>query len=426
MLAAAARRGRAFLMFEKSTSDARPYGADDDTEPHRCLAGRGCSNRVKDGDDWLGALTADAASLCESCTKAVAWAVDDMAEIWLALHLAIGDQSRRNGQKVAVSRSAPINLNTDVDATKVAIVEWLIAAAARIAEGMNVDDPRPVNNTDAEHARVVAACTRLIGPNVERLLALGSDNVTVWLSAGETEYPGERFYVDENGVPHHGTQIVAMSGVELALTLRAVHRTARSLLALTTPQDKLSMPCPGCNEYELIRSHRTINTVAGETKEIDQIDCGACQLSWPYERYQQLCLIWVKEDEMEREKLQKALDTEKARREFVEWLLAKREWQFGLALECTDVSAAEFAKTVLSSDAPDGELLMSDKDIAALIGVSESTVRSWASRGHIERHTDDDGATVFLAREVWEHAKTQAGGRASTVRRLANERKAAS
>lgn len=410
-------------MFEKSTSDARPLERDHET--HRCLAGRACRAADYTEDPETGLITRQGAhttrpdSLCDSCTHAVEHAIDDMTETWIALHVSLGDQSRRTGQRVAASRNPPINLNTDIDATKAAIVEWLVAAAAPIAEQLNTADPHPRNSSDTQHAAAVLACTRILKPHVAELLALPPDDVTVWLTASETEYPGERKYVDDQGVTHCGTGIRTMNGAEIALQLVELRHRARKLLALTNPHDSLTLPCPSCGQYELVRRHEYRGS-----REIDQIDCGACNLSWPYERYRQLCLIWVKEDEMEREKLQKQLDTERKRREMAEWLLAKREWEFSLALDCPDVSAAEFAATVLASTAPDNDAYMSDKDIAAYVGVSDSTVRAWASRGHITRHTAEDGSTMFLAREVWEYATTNANGRASTVRRLTNQRRA--
>ena len=333
-------------MFEQSTSDARQ-----DEPDHRCLASRECRNAEQIDDPETGkpvrrgALTTRPETLCDSCTRAVVYAIDDMTETWITLHISLGDESRRaNNQRVTASRNPPININTDIDATKAAIVEWLIAAAAPIAELIGTADPAPRNNSDTQHAATVLKCTRILKPRVHELIALPPGEVTVWLKASETEYPGERVYISDNGIPHHGTSVRTMSGAEIALRLVETRRRARTLLALTNPNDKLTLPCPACSQYELIRRHEY-----RRTKEIDQIDCTICGLTWPYERYRQLCLIWVKEDEMERDKLQKQIDNERAHRNLAEWLLAERNWQFNLALACTNISAAEFATVVLGS-----------------------------------------------------------------------------
>lgn len=398
---------------------------------HRCLAATGCRGAVSVDDPTTGQTVRQAAvipqehGLCDACRNTVEHTVNDLTETWLALHLAIGDTGRRLNQKVTISRAAPINLNTDADALKVSIVEWVSAAAARVAEQLNIaqDDDRPGvearNSTDVEAARVMIASTRILGPNVDRLINLPPDNLMVWLTGKETQYPGEMEYVDENGVAHVGWRVESISGAELGLKLIDLRRRARSFLALTTPLDKLSLPCPRCNQYELTRKHER-----RRHREIDQIDCGACSLNWPYEQYRNLTLIWVRDDEMEREKLQKQLDSEKERRELAEWLLAKRDWQLNLALDCTDVSAAAYAATILADpDIPEADAMVSDKDAGNLVGVSDSTIRNWASKGAITRHTADDGSVVFAAGEVWDHAKTMVGGRTSTVRRLSTARK---
>jgi hypothetical protein len=395
-------------------------------DPHRCLAAKHCRAVTIEDGRRIPAHTDKPDSLCEECTRGVSWVIDDMAGIWLALHAAIGEQTRKQGQKVGGSRSAPINLNTDADALKMAIVEWLVGATAGVAAQLNIDDPRPRNHSDTEHARIVIACTRILSAHVDDLLALPPDDVMVWASGGETEYPGER-HVDENGIPHNGVRIDRLSGVQLALRLTDLRHKARKLLNLTNPLDKLSLPCPHCNEYELVRTHRLQYSSGGKKpsdEETDRIDCGSCGIDWPYSRYQHLCEIWVKDDEMEREKLQKQLDQTANELALTKWLLAKREWQFTLALQCTDVPASVFAETVLAPVEPDNlDDYMSDKDIAAIVGVADSTIRSWAHRGAIKRHTADDGSTVYLAREVWTYATTNTSGRTTTERQLDNRRK---
>lgn len=396
-----------------------------DDSSHRCIAGRDCRDAENIDDTTtgsttrVGAVIADENGLCDACVDSAQYAIDDMIETWLTLHISIGEASRSQDQRVTTSKAAPININIEADALKVSIVEWLTAAAAPVSEALNIEPPQPCSNSDTEHARTIIACTRILGPNIDKLVSLPAGDVMVWLSAGETQYPGERFYIDENGTPHNGIQITTMTGAELALRLTRLRGKARSFLLLTNPVDKLVLPCPRCSQYELTRRHER-----RDYGEIDQIECGSCNLDWPYEQYRNLTLIWVKEDEMEREKLQKQLETEKARRELAEWLLAKREWQLTLALDCTDVSASAYVATILAEpENPDLDAYMSDKDIANLVGVSDSTVRSWASRGQVTRHTAEDGSTVFLASEVWAFAKTNTGGRSATVRRLSNERK---
>lgn len=390
-------------MIEQSAEPAEPRNIPAD---HRCAAGRSCRNTENIDGEHLGAPIETQTGLCNPCSDSAAHSIKDLRNIWLALHAAIGEHTHRHNQKVSSSPTRPININTDVDALKTAIVEWAVAGAAALSEHLNIDDPKPRNHTDLEHARTIDACARIIGPHLATLLNLPAIDIMVWLAGADTPAPGEFRYTDEEGVIHYGVTERTVTGTELVLELIKLRHKARRLLALNNPEEKLNIPCPHCNEKELIRSHRIITSVSGKTKEIDEIDC-SCGLNWPYERYRQLCLIWVKEDEMERDKLQKALDTEKKHREIIEWLLAERNWQLGLALSCTDISASNFARTVLTTTLHDQEdTLMTDRDLAPIIGVTESTIRSWAHQGRITKHVANDGAMVYLAKEVWDCAKT--------------------
>jgi predicted site-specific integrase-resolvase len=86
------------------------------------------------------------------------------------------------------------------------------------------------------------------------------------------------------------------------------------------------------------------------------------------------------------------------------------------------VSAQDFARAVLEHDKPeDLNAYMNDRDLAAIVCVSDSTVRRWASQGSITRHTAEDGSVLFWAPEVVEYAKTVTDPRAA---RRVNQQKA--
>lgn len=315
------------------------------SDVNRCASGPGrCRGTVLTPDgSKLAAETSDI--LCEPCLDSIRHHITDIPRIWVALHEAIGEHTRNTAQKVSGSRTPPININCDVDALKTGIVEWLTLAAARVADELGIDEPMPHNNTDTEYAKTVEKCARIINPNLDLLIAAPAGDAQIWLPPTDTEYPGERLYVDQLGITHHGTRIVEVTGLDIAQQLVRLRRRALAVLGVTTPRDKLPYPCPGCNRPELSRHQRK----DPGRREVDEIVCGNCQLCWPYSRYQQLCLILAKEDEMERDKLTHQLNMERQHRQTVEWLLAEARWRFQLALECTDIPASEFAATVLAA-----------------------------------------------------------------------------
>lgn len=272
---------------------------------HRCLSGRQCrfaTMEVVDGEKQrVLPLTEKPDTLCTGCISSLRRFIDEAPETWLSLQEALGDRSMRAGEKVSGTKSPPIPIDVEVDAAKEALTEWLIAAAARVAETMGVDDPQPKSRTDDEQHRIIDACTRLVAPNVDRLLDSPMDAVTVWRRTGES------------------TTFVDMSGVDIALELDKVNTRIRRILGTTTPKQWLSLYCPDCDTKTL---YRTVD-VRGDGKVRDEVSCATCQLSWPYERYSQLCLIVAKEDEMQRAELEKQLADERLR----SWLTAESLWK---------------------------------------------------------------------------------------------------
>jgi hypothetical protein len=247
------------------------------------------------------------------CYRAVQRTISELPETWVALHAAIGDRTVRPGQKVSGSRAAPINLNTDVDQIKGLITEWLTCAAARVAEKLGADDPQPRSSADSEHARIVVACCRLIGPNLDKLLESEPEDVLVWLSGRDTKYPGERVYVDGQGVTHQGVRVLLKSGIDIALELVRLQRQARTLLGVTTPRYRLALPCPHCSALTLTRRHDANH---------DEVSCDSCNKMWTHDHYRRLCLLFLddQEDEMRLEEVQKQLEEWKVR----SWLTAEQ------------------------------------------------------------------------------------------------------
>lgn len=239
-------------------------------------------------------------SLCDGCISSIERFIEEATKTWDSLQEALGDRSMRGGEKVSGTKSPPIPIDVEVDAAKEALTEWLVVAAARVAETMNVDDPQPKSRTDVEQRRIVDACSRLITPNIDRLLDSPPDSVTVWRKTGES-----LTYVD-------------MAGTDIGLELDKVNTRIRRILGTTTPKQWLTLYCPDCDTKTL---YRTVD-VRGDGNVRDEIACATCPLKWPYERYQQLCLIIAQEDEMQRAELEQQLADERLRA----WLTAEKLW----------------------------------------------------------------------------------------------------
>lgn len=298
-------------MFELSTSDARP-----DTElqaPHRCLAGRNC--RLLEHEEIAGelvelpALTEKPDTVCEGCRRHIQTVIDDSLTVWDSLHDALGDAAMRAAQeRVNGTKSPPIPIDVEVDAAKDSLADWLIVAAARVAELLNVEDPQPKSRIDQEQRRIIDACTRLISPHLEQLLESPADTVTVWRKTGES------------------TTFVDKTGVDICMEIVRCHRVAHAILGDQHIHQSMQLPCPNCHAR---RCARTVTT--RKSGDIDDlVACGECKSGWTYAIYQFRCrrdaedMEATKMDVKERQQFETDLETERGCREVAEWLAAER------------------------------------------------------------------------------------------------------
>jgi len=249
-----------------------------DSDRHSCLwASTTCAGGTVEDGEAVAAKTAKPDTICESCERSVVRVVEDSPEMWVSLELAIGDRSRRIGERVGGTPSPRINLNVAVEDVQGRLVEALVLAAARVSESLGVDDPQLKSRANAEQARVVQACTRLLRPHIGKLLDSPSDATVQWRRTGESHH-----WVDK-------------SGIDLAADLVRVHRDGRRELGATTPRFRLSMPCPQCASVSLFR--RVDKTDDGVR---DSVTCDACGISWSHDSYLRLVSIFL-EDEQERQ-----------------------------------------------------------------------------------------------------------------------------
>ena len=309
-----------------------------DSHLHRCSAGRGCRNQVV--EEVAGekveqpAITEKPDTLCDTCRRNVQTVVSESLTVWDSLHDALGDRAMRGGsERISGTKTPPIPIDVEVDAAKESLAEWLIAAAARVSEYLNTDAPQPKSRIDREQRRIVEACVRLVEPNIDRLLEAPADTVTVWRRTGES------------------TILVDKNGIDIALEIVRCHRVAHAILGDLHIHQAVQLPCPNCHTRRCARTvtHRKNGAVD------DFIACSECKSSWTFEIYQFRCrrdaedMEATKMDTQERKHFETTVESERSKRLQAEWLLAEMTWKFTLALDCPNVSAADFANAVLEN-----------------------------------------------------------------------------
>ena len=115
----------AALMFEKSTSDARP-------DTHECLAGQKCRDTRHVDGKQRPAQTEKPDTLCRRCTRSVQSAIQDLPRDYVALHVSLGEASRSAGPRVRSSRTAPLPIDKHKFALMTAI-SWPCSASLAAA-----------------------------------------------------------------------------------------------------------------------------------------------------------------------------------------------------------------------------------------------------------------------------------------------------
>jgi hypothetical protein len=304
------------------------------------------------------AVTAGPEELCDGCVHVLERVLDELPEMWLNLHVSLGDKGTNTDQRVSGTRQPPIPIAVEVDASKTAISEWVAAGASRLAEAMGMDDPTPQSMSDAEHGRSVFNGCKLLRTNLSMLLSSEPDSVMVWLSPKETGRPGES-WTDSLG-KRRGTKVVDMSGIEIGLELKRQHKQARMLLGHTQPKIRQSLPCPLCAAVSCFRIVRTVRE-----KVYDTVECEACLKQWTYDRFQQMCdlaLEYLKEqnvEEAERIELERLRAEVVTLRDFQERAVAaeakaarlERGYLAAADPMFSEMSAREFADVVLRDTA---------------------------------------------------------------------------
>jgi hypothetical protein len=190
---------------------------------HRCMAQARCRARVQ-GDDGkkVAAATEKPDTLCEHCTRACRYACEELPRHYVALRLAIGDKLTGNGQFV---RSTPTP-QTPIDIHKAAlvttIVESLASAADVVSNALHCDPPQ------GSEAHRVDACSRMVTPNMDKLIAAPAEDTWVWARDGERR------------------RLMVKTGVTLALELRELPALVASALGETTKKLWIDERCPDC------------------------------------------------------------------------------------------------------------------------------------------------------------------------------------
>lgn len=298
------------------------------TDTHRCMAGRDCRDAENIDDPTtgkthrLGAVIAEETGLCPGCCRRIQNAIEDLPFDYVALHVALGEAGNGVGGKVRSTPTPAIPIDVNKYSLMTAISENLDRAAEIVSEALNCDPPA------GKIAPRLTRAARMVSTNLPKLIA--SDDVPLWVwekcdtRCGKNGCDaGEHFRLSDR------------NGIQTALALRDLHRRARRTVGEFDRVIRIERPCGECGAPAL---HQ--NPTSGN------VYCKDCGHEWTEEL---LGLAGRMIRRQEQEKRDMAINESlRVRAEQAEWRVAELEWQLQLALDCTEVSAADFAREILT------------------------------------------------------------------------------
>jgi hypothetical protein len=228
----------------------RPYWAhsdpgERDVPQHPCARGAWCSaaTTAPDGETITPALTRRA-SFCDKCRLQVQRAVGDIPELWVRLHCELGEKGQ-GGERVTMSRSAPLPLNAGIDALLREHLDILASwdERVRMAAGLVLPDTQ-AQRARPDHGRMVAEFCRTLTVQLDRLLGLPADAMARSFSLHDLG----RIPEGARGRTHlqagYAEVTVELSGADAGEEILALRHKARSALGETRMTESLDVPCP--------------------------------------------------------------------------------------------------------------------------------------------------------------------------------------
>lgn len=256
-------------------ADAEPQThlgrCDSPNNAHRCAAGRSCRDPDTEGDTYQPALIEAPRGLCRRCTHGVTAAIEALPDDYATLAANWGER-RPTEQRDHVSGTPepPIPINTSIEALGRALGEWSDVALAMVCGTLHIDHPEPYRGKGhpRRYDRIVAAATRIVGPNIGHLLDAPAEPTLTW---------------NRDGTGWHVTEA---DGIAIALKLSWLHRQVAGVLGDPNPRVWLAMPCPvlDCGAQTL-----------GQSNGSTDVTCTSCGGRWHERDYAWLAGFLISE-----------------------------------------------------------------------------------------------------------------------------------
>lgn len=365
---------------------------------HRCQSGPACRAAVKitdsQGQRRVGAITGDPDTLCEPCREHLTRCIRNLDNDYAMLRRTLGERPATGGDFVRASRTPALPVNTTSEALMAAIVEVVDLAAALIADHLDADQPNgrrnapkvtvtqlaaerlheagqhavpgdridPREHTPAAIAETLVrpdeqarldACLRMLEPNINTLIAIGTVDINVWLKPERCERHDRLITIAESYAQaaqtpeqkdHAATQLRGLwtaagrcdqcggwyehgqartttetTGLDVARQITDLHRTIRAHLGHTRLRHHMGMPCPAINKHGIYCGAMTVGRDDGS----EWVNCTTCGSQWTVNEYDFLQTLVIEDKEIQ----------------MLRYLLAEAYWRLDQVQHVTDTLA---------------------------------------------------------------------------------------
>jgi hypothetical protein len=224
---------------------------------HPCQRGDFCSGLAvtMDGAERVTspALTYDV--FCGKCRDSVYRALGEIPELWVRLHCEIGVKGQ-GGERVSMSRSAPIPLRADIDALLRECLDVLASwdERVRLAASLTLPDTQAARSRP-DHGRQVCALARTLAAHLATLLQLPPDAMSRSFPLHDLSLIPEGCHGRTNRTGGYAEVTVDLSGADAGAEILALRHRARAKLGETRMTERLDVPCPdpSCDMLMLVR-----------------------------------------------------------------------------------------------------------------------------------------------------------------------------
>ena len=224
---------------------------------HPCARGAYCSGATVTEQDGERVTTPALChqTFCSKCHGLTYRALGEIPELWVRLWLELGNKGQ-GGERVTMSRSAPLPLRADIDAQLREILavraSWdeRVATAERLA-GRDTEETR--RRTD--HGRLTAGFCKTLAVHLDTLLALPPDAMSRTYPLHDLSRIPEGAHGRTNRIGGYAEVTVDLSGADAGTEILGLHYRARSVLVETRMTERLDVPCPdpACDLLMLVR-----------------------------------------------------------------------------------------------------------------------------------------------------------------------------